>query len=494
MLAPSLDDLGTSLRVRFNAPPGHSHVAVYLYAGDVKHTVDGTSGSLAPAGQSGKAVRATEDSCTIINGLVAGTVYTATVSSRQADDIQFGPESVRSNSVVLIAPVAPCAPTVKVRGLAASADTASGVHDFSTLERLPVDELVEEPITGPVLLLAACDGKWVPVEPNPGRRRHSVGGLIASGVTLQPAPEASLATACRYRVECTGDQTRVFVRVLPPATKGETRPVDYRIAPYYDLVYRSAPFLLFINGVLCVRHLPAHAITPTLRQARGDGAWERLEVETVARTGVRAGGGDGVDAPVGAVHLYRRDGRRRVRLMYDSAKRRFVSNLDVKSSQFHEEEAGVPAVFAFARPPADDDADADGGRVHASAAGDAEEALTTPMAVPILLMEPTGRTPPMRPSCSPALGPMWPSCSPALGPMRLSCSPALGPMRPLCSSALGPMWPSCSPALGPMRPSCSPALGPMRPSCSPALGPMRPLCSPALGPMRPSCSPALGPM
>ena len=194
-----------------------------------------------------------------------------------------------------------------------------------------------------VLLLAMCNGRWVPLEPDRKSKQHRLGGMVASGLAVRPARKLSPACCFRLEVPAKGDMTRVFLRSL-------------RKAPDIDddsPKYRKAPFLLFVNDVLCVRHLPAHAITPSNKRARSKSSWELLEL----RVPFTAGGGDEESAVAGtrparadtvladtlelaSFQLHAGPTRRRVR--YDVRKGNFVNT--AKPSPNHND-----TWFAFAK-------------------------------------------------------------------------------------------------------------------------------------------------
>ena len=230
MLAPSLEVVDFGLQVRFNAPAGHSHVAVYLYKGDIKYTVDGSSGLMASAGQTGKAVLASAGSCTIKKGLTSG-FYSAIVRSRHVDDIEFGPESPRSNAVLLSGPVAPCAPTVKATGhdsvtvLFTAPPEAAHVTVFFELagKRMVVDKDTCKLISGPAKAFTAGLGKCV-VRGLDANAKYAVTVEAHNGILWGPmSPPASIrildhlpVAPCAPTVKPTGHDSVTVLFTAPP--------------------------------------------------------------------------------------------------------------------------------------------------------------------------------------------------------------------------------------------------------------------------------------
>ena len=143
-----------------------------------------------------------------------------------------------------------------------------------------------------VVLLAMCDGRWVPLEPDRTSKNHSFAGMVASGFVVRPATRLTKACSFRLELPVKGDVTRVFMRSSHMAPDPEAESPKYR----------ECPFLLFVNDVLCVRHLPAHAITPSNRRARSSSSWEVLEL----RLPFTAGGGDR-ESPISGTRPARAD-------------------------------------------------------------------------------------------------------------------------------------------------------------------------------------------
>jgi len=180
-------------------------------------------------------------------------------------------------------------------------------------------------------LLLRRDNRWLPLNVSE-EQLHCWGGVVASGEVVLPT--ASLESACRFQLELPSkDLKHAFIRL----GNSIWSPSSDQAEP----AYRDAPFLLLINRVLCVRHLPAHAIVPLLRQARADDAWERFEMHEPPADALREDPGLGSDAALAAFYLHA--GPRKQRLRNDGE--RLATGL--------EGEAARDALLAFARRPRD---------------------------------------------------------------------------------------------------------------------------------------------
>lgn len=134
----------------FRPPVKASHAAVFLFeanseGGEDKRMIDAGTSELLPTGSVGRAMRVTRGAgsgknvCEV-KGLRAGTLYTAAVCCREADEFAFGPESPRSLPKAFAAPVSPAMPVVKPRNAKEAAVhfctgyTASAVEILFTTE------------------------------------------------------------------------------------------------------------------------------------------------------------------------------------------------------------------------------------------------------------------------------------------------------------------------------------------------------------------------
>ena len=133
---------------------------------------------------------------------------------------------------------------------------------------LDSDELhaLEGAVTG-VRLVVHAEGRWVPLRLDQ-EMEHKLGGMVASGIVLRPAHDLCSEAKLTLEVPRRGDMSRIYIR---HQRSGNASMRD-------EPSYREAPYLILVKGVLCVRHLPAHAIVPSLATARGDGAWERFQL------------------------------------------------------------------------------------------------------------------------------------------------------------------------------------------------------------------------
>jgi hypothetical protein len=102
MEAPVITLVSGSVVISFTPPEKASHAAVFLFetnseGAEEKRMIDAGTSELLPTGTVGRAMRLTfgENECKV-KGLRADTKYTAAVSSREADEFAFGPESPRS--------------------------------------------------------------------------------------------------------------------------------------------------------------------------------------------------------------------------------------------------------------------------------------------------------------------------------------------------------------------------------------------------------------
>ena len=133
--------------------------------------------------------------------------------------------------------------------------TAVGLESLPDAAILSRDDILNIKGHERVLLLAMCNGRWVPLEPDRRKKRHRLSGIHSSGFVVRPAERLSVACSFRLEVPTKGDMTRVFMR-------------SARSEPELDAdspKYRDCPYLLFVGEVLCVRHLPAHAIASNKR-------------------------------------------------------------------------------------------------------------------------------------------------------------------------------------------------------------------------------------
>ena len=146
MKAPVITLVSGSVVISFTPPEKASHAAVFLFetsseGAEEKRMIDAGTSELLPTGTVGRAMRLTygENECKV-KGLRADTKYTAAVSSREADEFAFGPESPRSLPKVFAAPVSPAMPVVKPRNAKEAAVhfctgyTASAVEILFTTE------------------------------------------------------------------------------------------------------------------------------------------------------------------------------------------------------------------------------------------------------------------------------------------------------------------------------------------------------------------------
>lgn len=132
------------------------------------------------------------------------------------------------------------------------------------------DEILELEGVLTVVVLARCGDRWLPLQPDYSQKKHSLAGMVCSGYVVRPGTEGS-AVPFRLEVPQRGDLTRVFLRAVRNdaillSDDGEQTPS-----------YRQLPFLLFVDGRLCVRFLPSHAIASASRALKS-GAWERMEL------------------------------------------------------------------------------------------------------------------------------------------------------------------------------------------------------------------------
>ena len=101
--------------IEFKPPREASHAVVFIYEGDSeeKRMFDEASGQLLEKGAVGRAMRASTYgmSCKV-KGLRPNTTYTATFSSREADEFAFGPESPRSLPIIFALPKPPAMPVI----------------------------------------------------------------------------------------------------------------------------------------------------------------------------------------------------------------------------------------------------------------------------------------------------------------------------------------------------------------------------------------------
>ena len=111
---------------------------------------------------------------------------------------------------------------------------------------------LEGAVTG-VRLVAHVDGKWIPLRVDQDMER-SYGGLVASGLSLRPAYDLCSEVKLMLELPRRGDLSRVFIRrqSAENAVTGD------------EPSYRAAPYLLCVNGVLCIRHLPGPALVQSL--------------------------------------------------------------------------------------------------------------------------------------------------------------------------------------------------------------------------------------
>ena len=122
-------------------------------------------------------------------------------------------------------------------------------------------------------ILANIEERWVPLRLTDSVE-HCLGGMVASGMAFEPVLDFAEDSNLTFDLEFPrrGDLSRVFLRkhavprTLPPDLVGG------------EPSYSDSPYLLLINDVLCMRHLPHHAIVPTLAQARAEDAWERFHI------------------------------------------------------------------------------------------------------------------------------------------------------------------------------------------------------------------------
>ena len=171
------------------------------------------------------------------------------------------------------------------------------------------------------LVLLTLDRKskqWLPVLPDYDHTLKTMSGIVASGFPLRvlsssvngqgqspsnnnnnakPKENHELA-GFRLEVPQAGCVTRVYLRHFRPKTKAkkpnnqnqndntipeaidssDDEPAQEEIV--INPTYRQAPFLLFVNDYLCVRHLPAHARLNISRKSAtaNKKTWERLEL------------------------------------------------------------------------------------------------------------------------------------------------------------------------------------------------------------------------
>ena len=153
MVAPRFDERNGSATVSFAAPKSASHIAIYFFEGenDIKRMFAPLRGSvdtgvLLPTGEVGRTwpvpqrrtpARFTELTFTV-KGLKPDTKYTAAFSAREADELSFGPESLRSLPMTLTLPKAPAKPVV----LPAHSDGNAAIVHFAAPFRCNGIEIV----------------------------------------------------------------------------------------------------------------------------------------------------------------------------------------------------------------------------------------------------------------------------------------------------------------------------------------------------------------
>ena len=102
---------------------------------------------------------------------------------------------------------------------------------------------------------------WVPLQPDRSRRHEHLAGMIASGHVVVPTTSPA-ARPARFLLEFRhrANPARVLLR-LPDDAHGDGSPPP---------TVRSAPYLLFVDHVWCVRHLPKHGPSPLRTRAFPD--------------------------------------------------------------------------------------------------------------------------------------------------------------------------------------------------------------------------------
>jgi len=125
MEAPIISFDGGKVTVSFTPPPNSSHAILYLFEGkrETKHMYDEATGTLLKEGKVGRAMKAlltplysgttlSTRTC-IVKELQPDTVYTATFATREADEVSFGAESLRSLPKSFAPPKSPAEPRVR---------------------------------------------------------------------------------------------------------------------------------------------------------------------------------------------------------------------------------------------------------------------------------------------------------------------------------------------------------------------------------------------
>jgi hypothetical protein len=167
---------------------------------------------------------------------------------------------------------------------------------------------------------------WVALQRDNNRRHDHLAGMIASGHVVVPVTTPG-ARPSRFLLEFRhrANPSRVMLR-LPDDAHGDSSPPPS---------VRAAPYLLFVDHVWCVRHLPKHAIS-TKQQVNSLIAWERLEIAAPFNTFFA-----GTEEDLATVHIVGGEGHGAA--LYDAARDRFVNK------DKHNDGLLDAALFAFAR-------------------------------------------------------------------------------------------------------------------------------------------------